>query len=113
MEGEGGDKSKFNKHLSRIVDASWSCIGQEDELIDLSNFSPTLFPTILWLSAVSYRVRSDRAAVVGETSPFALTFSTCSRETIKSPTKTSGSRGGNYLKSRKKNLISSVCATSV
>lgn len=45
----------FNKCLLRIVDASWSCTGQEDELIDLSDFSPTLLPTILWLSAVSYR----------------------------------------------------------
>lgn len=54
--------------MSRIVDASWSCIGQEDELIDLSDFSPTLFPTILWLSVVSYGVRSGSAAAVGETS---------------------------------------------
>lgn len=88
--------------MSRIVDASWSCIGQEDELIDLSDFSPTLFPTILWLSVVSYGVRSGSAAAVGETSAFALTFSTCSGETIKSPTKTSGSRGGYYLKAGKK-----------
>lgn len=88
--------------MSRIVDASWSCTGQEDELIDLSDFSPTLFPTILWLSAMSYGLRSDSAAVVGETSAFALTFSTCNEETIKSPTKTSGSRGGYYLEARKK-----------
>lgn len=94
--------------MSRIVDASWSCIGQEDELIDLSDFSPTLFPTILWLSVVSYGVRSGSAAAVGKTSAFALTFSTCSGETIKSPTKTSGSRGRILFKSRKKNVINCI-----
>lgn len=36
-------KSIFNKRLSRIVDASWSCVGQEDELIDLSNFPQPCF----------------------------------------------------------------------
>lgn len=107
MGGEGGVfKSLFNKHLSRIVDASWSCIGQEDELIDLSVFSPTLFPTILWLSAVSYRVRSSN-------SRFALVFLDWSGLTTKSHIKTSGSMGVYYLKARRKSnklyLVKLLC----
>lgn len=104
-------KSIFNKHLSRIVDASWSCVGQEDELIDLSDFSPTPFPTILWLSAVSYRVRSSNAVVAGENSPFALTFLVRSGLTTNSHT--SGSRGVYYLKARRKShelyLVKLLC----
>lgn len=99
--------------MSRIVDASWSCIGQEDELIDLSDFSPTPFPTILWLSAVSYRVRSSNIVVVGEYAPFALTFLDCTGLTTKSHTKTLGSRGVYYLKARRKSnklyLVKLLC----
>ena len=95
-------KSIFNKHLSRIVDASWSCIGQEDELIDLSEFSPTLFPAILWLSAVSYGVRSSNIVIVSQNSPFALAFLDCSGLTTESHAKTLGSRGIYCLKARRK-----------
>lgn len=99
-------KSIFNKHLSRIVDASWFCIEQEDELIDLSVFSSTLFPTILWLSAVSYRTRSSNTVVVSENSPFAFTFLDCSGLTTKSYTKTLDLNS--VLFKRKKEISSSV-----
>lgn len=49
-------------------------MGQEDELIDLSAFSLTPFPTILWLSAVSYAVSPSNKAVAGENSPCEITF---------------------------------------
>lgn len=103
----------FNKRLLGIVGASWSCTGQEDELIDLSDFSPTPFPAILWLSAGSYRARSGHAVAAGENSPVALAFPDCGGLATKSCTETLGSRGGYCEKAERKSpklyLVKLLC----